>query len=80
MLLVNGLAKVTNHPLPQSASPDVFVGIGGNDDRRNRIPRAREVFVEFKSGHRVTSATRQAVSTRQADARKSAADGKAATL
>jgi hypothetical protein len=50
--LVNGLAKVTNHPLPESASPDVLVGIGGSEDRRNCIPRDREVLVEFKSGHR----------------------------
>ena len=52
MLLINGLAKVTNDPIVQSADPHVVIGVGHHEDRRNRVPRVREVFVEFKSGHR----------------------------
>ena len=37
MLLINGLAKVTNDPIVQSAGPDVVIGIGRHEDRRNRV-------------------------------------------
>jgi hypothetical protein len=38
MLLINGLAKVANHPIVQSAGPDVVIGIGRHEDGRNRMP------------------------------------------
>src|ERR1700677_3800381 len=52
MLLVDGLAKVTNNSFVQSAGPGVIIGVGRRKDRRNRIPRTDEVSVELKSGHR----------------------------
>jgi len=52
MLLINGLAKVANDPIVQSAGPDVVIGIGRHEDRRNRIARSDEVSVELESGHR----------------------------
>jgi hypothetical protein len=51
-LLVNGLAEVTNDPIVQGARPDVVIGVGGNEDRRNRAPDIDEASVEFESGHR----------------------------
>jgi hypothetical protein len=48
MLLINGLAKVANDPIVQSAGPDVVIGIGRHEDRRNRIPRINEVSIEFE--------------------------------
>jgi hypothetical protein len=35
MILINGLAKVTNDPIVQSARPDVVIGIGRHEERRN---------------------------------------------
>ena len=32
MLLVNGLAKVANDPIVQSAGPDVAIGVNGHED------------------------------------------------
>jgi hypothetical protein len=37
MLLINGLAKVTNDPVLQSARPEVVIRIGRHDDRRNHM-------------------------------------------
>jgi hypothetical protein len=51
-ILVHGFAKVTNDPIVQSARPDVAIGVGRHEDRRNRIARGDEVFVELESGHR----------------------------
>jgi hypothetical protein len=79
MLLINGLAKVANDSIVQGAGPDVVIGIGGYEDRRNCIPRTDEVSSPVIAGI-WTSAIKQAVSTRRGDARKSAADGKASTL
>ena len=52
MLLVNGFAKVANDSIVQGAGPDVVIGIGRHEDRRNRIPRIDEVSIELESGHR----------------------------
>ena len=41
MRLINGLAKVTNDPIVQSAGPDVVIGVGRHEDRRNRMSRYR---------------------------------------
>ena len=52
MLLINGLAKVTNDPIVQGAGPDVVIGVGRHEDRRNCMPRVDEASVELQSGHR----------------------------
>jgi hypothetical protein len=52
MLLVNRLAKVTNDPIVQGARPDVVIGEGRHEDRRNRMPHINEASVELESGHR----------------------------
>ena len=51
ILLINGLAKVANDPILQTAGPDVVIGIGRHKDRRNRIARVDEVSIELESGH-----------------------------
>jgi hypothetical protein len=50
MLLIKGLAKVANDPIVQSVGPDVVIGMGRHEDRRNRIPRSNEVPVELEPG------------------------------
>jgi hypothetical protein len=52
MLLINRLPKVTNHPVLQSAGPDVVVGESRHQDRRNRMPGFDEAPVELDTGHR----------------------------
>jgi hypothetical protein len=52
ILLINRLAKVTNDPIVQSACPDVVIGIGRHEDRRNCIARIDEVSVELEPSHR----------------------------
>ena len=52
MLLVNWFAKVTNDPVVQGAGPVNIIGVGCNEDRRNRVARIDEVSVELESGHR----------------------------
>jgi hypothetical protein len=52
MLLVNWLAKVTKDSIVQSAGPVNIIGIGSNEDRRNRVARSDEVSIELESGHR----------------------------
>jgi hypothetical protein len=52
MLLINGLAKVTNNPIVQSARPDVVVRVGRHEDGRNRMPHIDEASLELESGHR----------------------------
>jgi hypothetical protein len=71
MLLIKGLAKVANDPIPQGARPDVVIGIGRHEDRRNRIARIDEVPIEPESGHRghMDVDDQQAVSTKRGDAR-----------
>jgi hypothetical protein len=52
MLLINRLGTVTNDSIVQSAGPDVVIGMGRHEDRRNRIPRIDEVSIELESVHR----------------------------
>jgi hypothetical protein len=52
MLLIDGLAKITNDPIVQDSGPDVVIGIGGHEDCRNRMPHIDEAPVEFESCHR----------------------------
>src|SRR5262249_10674006 len=51
LLLVNRLPKVTNDPVAQDAGPDVVIGVGRHEDRRDRAPHPNEVAVELDSRH-----------------------------
>jgi hypothetical protein len=81
MLLINRLPKVTNHPVLQSAGPDVVVGESRHQDRRNRMPGFDEAPVELDTGHRrhmdISDQAGGFDETR--DARKSAAEEEAST-
>ena len=52
MLLINGLAKVANDPIVQGAAAVNVVGVGSNENCRNRVPRLDEVLVQLDAGHR----------------------------
>jgi hypothetical protein len=52
VLLVNGLAKVTNDPIVQGACPHVFVRVGRHEDYRNRMSYIGEAPVKLESRHR----------------------------
>ena len=52
MLLINWLTKVTNDPIVQGAGAVNVVGVGSNENCRNRVPCLDEVSVEFDAGHR----------------------------
>jgi hypothetical protein len=49
--LVNGLSKVADDPIVERAGPVGVVGVGSDEDRRNRVSRIDEVSVEVDSGH-----------------------------
>src|SRR6202035_1439505 len=44
--LVNGLSKVADDPIVECAGPVGVVGVGSDEDRRNRVSRLAEVAVE----------------------------------
>jgi hypothetical protein len=46
--LVNGLTKAENRPTLR-ARLDVFVGTGGNKNRRNHVARVRRMFVYLRA-------------------------------
>src|SRR5260221_62161 len=52
MLLINRLTKVTNDPIVQDAGAVNVVGIGSNENCRNRVPCLDEVSVQLDAGHR----------------------------
>ena len=52
MLLINGLAKVTYDPIVQGARPDVAIGVGRHEDRRNCMPHFDKASMELQSVHR----------------------------
>jgi hypothetical protein len=52
MVLIDWLAKITEYAVVQRASLDSVIGVGRNEDRRNRVPRIDEVSMELESGHR----------------------------
>src|SRR6266496_2544091 len=52
MLLINRLTKVTNDPIVQGAGAVNVVGVGSNENCRNRVARSDEASVEFAPGHR----------------------------
>jgi PAS domain S-box-containing protein len=49
--LVNGLSKVADYPVVERAGPVGVVGVGSDEDRRNRVSGIDEVSVEVDSGH-----------------------------
>jgi hypothetical protein len=51
MILIHGFAKVTNDPILQSAGPDLVIGEGRHEDRRNRMPHIDEASVQLESRH-----------------------------
>lgn len=52
MLLIKRLTKVTNDPVVHSAGLVKVVGVGSNENRRNRLTLFDEVFMELEPGHR----------------------------
>src|SRR6266511_175275 len=52
MLLIHRLTKVTNDPIVQGAGAVNVVGVGSNENCRNRVARSDEASVEFAPGHR----------------------------
>ena len=74
---MNGLTKVTNDPIVQGAGAVTVVGVGSNENCRNRVPCLDEVSVQLDAGHR-----RHMDVSDQAGGfgEKSAADEKASTL
>src|SRR3954451_14065726 len=51
VLLINGLAKVTNDPFVQGADPGGVIMGGSHKDRWNRKARIGEVSVKFGAGN-----------------------------
>ena len=51
MVVIHGLAEVTNDSVLQSTPPDDLVRVCGNEDRRNRVPCSDEMSVELKTSH-----------------------------
>jgi len=51
IFLVNRLAQVAHDSVLQGVGPVDIIGIGSNEDCRNRVPRFDEVSVEFDPGH-----------------------------
>src|SRR5258708_35341246 len=51
IFLVNRLAQVADDSVRQGTGPVKTIGVGSNEDCRNREPRFDEVSVEFAPGH-----------------------------
>jgi hypothetical protein len=51
IFLVSWLAKVTDDAVRQSAGPVNVIGVGSNEDCRNRVARLNETSVEFEPSH-----------------------------
>jgi hypothetical protein len=79
MLVINWGAKVIN---VQGAGPVNVFGVGGNEDRRNRVTRIDEVSTEVESAHRrhMDVSDQAAGLDETGDARELAADEKASTV
>jgi hypothetical protein len=52
IFLVNWLAKIADDSVRESAGPINFIGVGSNEDCRNRVAHVDEVSIEFEPGHR----------------------------
>ena len=79
MIVVHRLAKVANNPVLKCPIPDDVIGVCGNENCRDRVPRHDQLPVQLDPviPGMWTSVTKQAVWAREGDTRKSAADGKA---
>jgi len=51
MVIVHRLGKVTNDAVLQGAIPGDRIGVCGDEDRRDRVPRFDEVFMELNARH-----------------------------
>jgi hypothetical protein len=51
ILLIYRLAQVTDDTIRQRSSPVNVIGVGSNEDCRNRVPRFDKVSVELDTGH-----------------------------
>ena len=49
--IVNGLSKTADDPIGERAGPVGVVGVGSDEDRRNRVSGIDEMSVEVDSGH-----------------------------
>src|SRR6266853_4830473 len=52
MLIINRFTKVTNDSIFQNTGSINVIGIGSNEDGRNRVPGINEALVKFDPGHR----------------------------
>jgi len=54
MVVVHRLTEVASNPVPQGLIPDGLIGVGGNEDCRDRVPRIDQMPVQLDtsySGH-----------------------------
>ena len=51
MVVIHRLGEVTNDSILQGAVPDDLIRVCGNENRRNRVPRIDEMFVELNPSH-----------------------------
>src|SRR6516165_6533121 len=51
MLVIQRLVEVTNDAVFQGALPDSLIRVCGKEDRRNRVARIDEMFVELNASH-----------------------------
>ena len=51
MVVIHRLGEVTDDPILQGAVPDDLIRVCGNEDRRNRVARIDEMFVELNTSH-----------------------------
>jgi hypothetical protein len=51
IFLIDRLAQVADDSVRDGAGPVNVIGVGSNEDGRNRVPRVDEVSVEFNTGH-----------------------------
>ena len=51
VLLINGLAKITNDPFAQGADPGFVILVGSYQDRWNREAQIGEMSMELGAGH-----------------------------
>ena len=51
MLLVNRFRKIANDSILQGAVPNLIIGMGCHEDRRNRMPRSDQMSVKLGTGY-----------------------------
>ena len=52
MLFIDRLGKITQGSVAKGAGAVSVIGIGGDEDCGNLVPRLDQVSMEFESGHR----------------------------